>query len=101
MSKTEFAAKAPEKGECVSYEILRVATRPDGTVDHERTALLDPSSAWDDEYATLHGLAGLVENTGGSAADAADWVDEVADTLAHLEDDFGPTLRRIVGVDAE
>ena len=123
MSKTEASTKAPEKGERVSYELVRIVTRPDGSIDHERTALLDPSSAWDDECATLHRLVELLDTVNadrqfnaastldwvackfekfrGEAEDARDWVIEVNDALAYLEDDFGPTLRRIVGVDAE
>lgn len=122
MSENKASAKAPEKGERVSYELMRVVTRPDGSIDHERTELLDPSSVWDDEYATIHRLVGLLDATGGEPMDAAsslnwmagtfeewredverarDWTQEAAEVLAHLEDDFGPMLRRIAGGGAE
>ena len=109
MSKTKESAKAPEKDERVSYELIRVVTRPDGTVDHERTAVLGNTNMWDDEAATLRRLVGLLDLTsdipqaiaGGDCEAVNDWIAEAIDELGNLELDFGPMLRRIVGVDAE
>ena len=124
---TENAYATLERGERYTYEIVRVVTRPDGSLDHGRTVMLDGSNLWDDERATLHRLVGILDTVGGceqldaasmlnwidgtfkdwradaerDAERARDWVAEAVETLEHLDDEFGPTLRRIVGEPCE